>query len=70
MKATLTFRLPEEAEEHRAALDGHRWQGVVADLDNRLRSMSKYHEGQESERASWARALLAEVISEHGVELH
>jgi hypothetical protein len=69
MKATLKFSLPEEAEEHRLALDGHKWQAVVSELDSKLRNAAKYQEGPESERAAWARELLYSILAERGVEL-
>ena len=42
MKATLEFTLPEEAEEHRMALDGQKWQFVVTDLLEELRGERKH----------------------------
>ena len=69
MKATLEFSLPEEEAEHRLALDGAKWQGVVASLDQKLRSLEKYHEGEDSERAAWARRLLHELLDEYRLEI-
>lgn len=69
MKATLTFTLPEEAKEHRLALDGAKWQDAVAELDERLRQITKHQSGEPSERAAWARELLHEALREHGLEL-
>ena len=43
MKATLEFNLPEEADEHRMALDGQKWQFVVTDLLEELRTERKYN---------------------------
>ena len=69
MKATLEFSLPEEETEHRIALDGAKWQGLVASLDQQLRQLAKYHEGEESERAAWARKLLHELLVEYRLEI-
>lgn len=69
MKATLEFSLPDEEAEHRAALDGAKWQAVVAELDQRLRQIAKYREGDEAERADWARKLLHELLDEYGLEI-
>lgn len=69
MKATLEFSLPEEETEHRLALDGAKWQGLVASLDQQLRQLAKYHEGEESERAAWARKLLHELLVEYRLEI-
>jgi hypothetical protein len=69
MKATLSFTLPEESEEHRLAMDGHRWHAMVSELDRRLRHTAKYQEGAESERASWARQLLHDALAEHDLTL-
>ena len=42
MKITLEFDGTEEQEEVRTALDGWKWKLVVWDLDQELRSKSKY----------------------------
>ncbi len=41
-KATLTFQLPEEADEFDLAYNGARLSVIIADLDNYLRSKIKY----------------------------
>ena len=69
MKATREFSLPEDETEHRIALDGAKWQGLVASLDQQLRQLAKYHEGEESERAAWARKLLHELLVEYRLEI-
>jgi len=40
--ATLTFNLPEEAEEHQIALDAWRYKSALYDMDQYLRSLSKH----------------------------
>lgn len=42
MKATLTFELPAESQEHDNALRGADYRGLVEDLLNELRSITKY----------------------------
>lgn len=69
MKATLTFTLPEEADEHRAALEGGRWHALVQRLDDVLRQSAKHGPRKEAERAEWARALLRDAVSVEGLEL-
>lgn len=69
MKATLAFTLPEEADDHRAALEGHLWREVVLELDRELRSIAKHGEEPAAYRAEWARELLYRILDESGVEL-
>lgn len=40
--ATLTFTLPEEAPEFRAASNGGSWQALAWEIDQHLRSEIKY----------------------------
>lgn len=42
MKATLSFNLPEDAVEHRQALDGGGWESVVFSVDQFCRNALKY----------------------------
>jgi|GEM_PF-3144309 len=69
MKATLVFILPEEADEHRAALEGHLWREAAAELDRELRSVAKHGEEPAATYAAWARELLYRILDESGVEL-
>jgi hypothetical protein len=62
-KIILEFDSDEEKDEARMALDGYRWKGVVWDIDQELRKITKYgfvgqKEATEEERA------LAELIRE------
>ena len=41
-KATLTFNLPEEDQEHQDAVDGTLWRIVVVELLDHLREKRKY----------------------------
>ena len=61
MKAVLEFMLPEEAEFHKLAVEGPRWQAAMWALDMRLRNAAK-HEDKKSISIADARAWLREEI--------
>lgn len=42
MRATLSFRIPEEQDEFQDALDAHKYRAVLQDLDQLMRSVTKY----------------------------
>lgn len=42
MKSTLTFKLPEEVEEHRAAINGADYLGRLQEIDNYARGLIKH----------------------------
>ena len=65
-KITLTFSLPEEEDEHAAALHGAHWRRVCRELDDWLRSEIKYH---NQNKLVPAREKLTELINEWGLEL-
>lgn len=44
MRAKLEYNLPEEQEDFRRAVDGHKAFIVISDLDNWLRDKVKYSE--------------------------
>ena len=46
MQATLRFTLPEEANEHRTALDGGKWKSICWEMDMWLRSEIKHGTGK------------------------
>ena len=57
MKVTIEFDGFEEKEELRNALDGDKWKGVVWEMDQELRKITKYgfigqREATEQERES------------------
>lgn len=57
MKVTIEFDGDEEKDELRTALDGHKWKGVVWEMDQELRKITKYgfigqREATEQERES------------------
>jgi hypothetical protein len=70
--ATLTFTLPEEAEELELARKGADWKIVAEDMDNYLRGRLRHEEGlhEEADRAlDAAREHLRELIADRGLSL-
>jgi hypothetical protein len=51
-KVTIEFDTFEEAEEIRSALDGYKWKIAMWDLDQKLRSITKYGESLIQDEAS------------------
>jgi hypothetical protein len=49
MKATLTFKLPEEEPEHRYALAGVDALLLISDFENEIRSKLRYDSGEFKE---------------------
>jgi phage-related tail protein len=72
MKATLEFDLQTEEDEHRDALNGTKWKGVVRDIDEQLRLWLKH--GNQFEDANDAienlRTYLRGSLDEEGLTLH
>ena len=66
MKATLTFKLPEEEGHHRSALDGARWKAVAGKINEWMRNEIKY---KDFGRLEGARRALFEFIEEEGLTL-
>ena len=71
MKARLEFRLPEEAAEFRAAVDGAALSASVQRYYERLRSERKYGREPEVVKATLelAQKWLLEAIEEEGIRL-
>jgi hypothetical protein len=69
--ATLTFTLPEEAEEFYLAAKGADWRCVLEDLDAHLRSRLKYEDLPEDVDAALdaARQHLHALLAERGLSL-
>lgn len=44
MIATLQFNLPEESQEHKAAIEGMSYQSEIQEFDNFLRAVVKYED--------------------------
>ena len=72
MIATLTFNLPEESEEHQAALDGQKWKTAMHDLDQHFRDKLKYGHSltTASETLEYARQIIYEVLVTEGLSLN
>lgn len=66
MKAILEFNLPEEAAEHKLALDGGKWMAVCSDIDQWLRSMEKY-ENRNTVSVSEVRSRIREELGSYGL---
>ena len=70
-QATLTYNLPEETEEFDTARNGSKYQMVLHDLDQALRSKLKYEEHSEEAQKCYqeVRDKLHELLNEEGVQL-
>lgn len=68
---TLTFNLSEEADEANAAHHGAAVVGILADLDNELRSLIKYRDGDTVDKAELIRLrrIINEGCGEEGIRL-
>ena len=71
-RATLTYKLPEEAADHRLALTGKDWALAAWDLDQQLRNWIKHgnHTFSTPDAAlEGVRNCLHEALAGHGVDL-
>lgn len=71
-KATISFTLPEEAEEHRTALQGQDYKSAIEEFDQFLRATIK-HAGLPVDQESAlrdARTRLLNILDEYGVTLY
>jgi hypothetical protein len=76
-KVTIEFDTFEEADEIRNALDGYKWKLAMWDLDQKLRSITKYGESLiqdsaseiEQEIASAMRDELRNILNIHNLNL-
>jgi hypothetical protein len=78
-KVTIEFDTVEEATEIREALDGYKWKLAMWDLDQGLRSTTKYGTSlintknsattEEVEIAEKLRELIRECLSEYNLKL-
>lgn len=71
MKAVLEFNLPEEALEHRCAIDGAKWRAVVSRVNNSMRDRVKYGDTSkpEADVIDDLRSLLWEEMQRFGLSL-
>lgn len=72
MRATLRFDLPDEDDEHKAALHGHDYKSVIESLDQYLRAQMKHGGLSEVEYAAYEdiRQKVAHFLEEYGVEIY
>jgi len=70
-KATLTFNLPEEQEEHQMALKGAEWQNTVWEMDQWFRNKLKHGHGFKSaeEALEEGRVELRRLVDDNGLIL-
>ena len=79
MKVTIEFNGIEEKEDARTALDGSKWKLAMWDLDQLLRSTTKYdvsllkHNGEASQEeyeiAKKVREKIREILQEYNLNL-
>jgi len=68
MKATLEFNLPDDEDQHLAAVKGMDWQMALWDVDQKLREIVKH--GDDETRAEWAQELrdfIYEQLNDRGL---
>lgn len=70
-RATLTFYLPDEADEFRSALHGGQFKSVLWSLDQHLRNRIKHEElsGAVHDALQQTRDELHAMLREHGCSL-
>ena len=67
--ATLTFTLPEESHEFKAAANAGSLISVIQDLEAELRRREKYGKPAEQRvTVAWAREFLRSALREHDAE--
>jgi hypothetical protein len=73
MEAILKFNLPDEQLDFDLAVNGGKWMGAMWQLDNWLRSQTKYAPDTMSEDTYAAfektRDMLYEILQEEGLKL-
>lgn len=73
MKATLEFNLPDNQHDFDCAVDGGKWMSAMWELNEWLRSQTKYPPNTMSDDTHQAfedaRAKLYEILNEEGLKL-
>jgi uncharacterized protein HemX len=71
MRATLSFKLPEESEEHQTCLNGGVYKSALQELDNWLRAKLKYENltDETSKAFQDTRDQLHELLKEEDISL-
>ena len=71
MKAILEFNLDEERQQFEDAVDGWKWKCIVIELDNELRTRTKYASDDTPDEVVDAlvkvRDYLRELLNEEGL---
>lgn len=76
MKITLEFDSIEEKDDARVALDGYKWKNAMWELDQLLRSATKYGSferreatSEEQDMAEKLRDAIREILNEYNLNL-
>ena len=76
MKITLEFDSIEEKDDARVALDGYKWKNAMWELDQLLRSATKYDSferreatSEEQDMAQKLRDAIREILNEYNLNL-
>ena len=71
MKAILEFKLPEEQDEFRVAVNGAAWQAVLQNLDQQMRGVVKHGDDPvEAEQAQRWRDVLHDLAEAGGAAIY
>jgi len=68
-KVTLTFKLPEEEPEYRAAMEGEAARSLLWAIDQRCRTVVKHEENPSADRIALATEIRQMILSADGVTL-
>lgn len=75
-KIILEFDSDEEREDARTALDAYKWKGVVWDLDQKLREVTKHGymgrveaTSEQMDTADKFRTMLREILEDYNLNL-
>ena len=72
MKATITFNLPDEAQEFRTAIDGWKWKSALNELSEELRSRVKFDNNMSEEHREayqQVREKIVVILNENNLRL-
>ena len=72
MKATITFNLPDEAQEFRTAIDGWKWKSALNELNEELRSKVKWDNNMSEEHREayqQVREKITVILNENNLRL-
>lgn len=73
MKAILEFDLPDEQPDFEAAINGYKWESAMWDMNQYLRSVTKYAPDETSEEVvdalEKARNELFNILSNYNLEI-